>query len=317
VNHPIELSLGNFELFRHLLIVKIPYLVFDALILFVLTKMFTDMKDKKRILLLWLFNPLSLYTSFLVSQFDVIPVFFIVLAFYFALKNKNTLSLVALSIGGSYKMFPLLLVPLFALILETTFSKRLKLFFWGFIPYLLTLFPFMGSSAFRQTVLFSNQSQKMLFMGLPVSGAETIYIFVLGLVVMWWFVYEHYIVKEKLWIFIIGTFLLYFSVTHYHPQWFLWIAPFLIYELVANKFSNIMAVCVLFLCWFLLTILFEASLSYGVFIPLFPDLLKAPSLSEYIAKYIDPFLVKSLIRTVFAGTSIFYFLRLVTAKESK
>lgn len=305
VNHPIELSMGNYELFRHLLIVKMPYLVFDLLVLFILTKMFSDLKDKKKILLLWLLNPLSLYTSFMVSQFDIIPVFFVVLAFYCALNKKNVLSLILLSIGGSFKMFPLLLVPLFALVLETTLSKRLKLLFFGIAPYFITLLPFMGSSAFRQTVLFSNQSQKMLFMGLPVSGAETIYIFILGLVIVWWLAFYNYILKERLWIYILITFLLYFSITHYHPQWFLWITPFLLYELVVDKFNNYFCVLVLFLCWLFLTLLFEASLSYGVFCPLSPFLLKAPSLSLYLTKYIDPFLVKSAIRTIFAGTSIF------------
>lgn len=304
VNNPLSNILGQPELFGHLLLLKLPYLFFDLSIAFLLMRLFNQKGEKKKALLLWLFNPVSLYTSFIVSQFDVIPVFFVVLGLLFAFKGRKEMALVSLSLGGGYKLFPLLLVPIFVLILGKTNLERIKLLAWGIVPYILTILPFLPSPAFRQNVLLSNQSQKMLFMGLPVSGAEVLYIFVVLLIVLWFWLYYHRVGTEKIWIYVLITFLLYFSVTHYHPQWFLWVTPFLVLELVFNNFKRLFLVGLLVLSWLTLTLFFEPSLSYGAFSPLWPQLEKAAGLSDVVSKYIDPFLIKSIFRSVFAGAAL-------------
>jgi len=62
----------------------------------------------------------------------------------------------------------------------------------------------------------------------------------------------------------------------------------------------------LFSCWLFITLMFEASLSYGLFVPLKPTLAKAQSLSEFISRFTDVYRFKSLIRSIFAGTALFY-----------
>jgi len=101
------------------------------------------------------------------------------------------------------------------------------------------------------------------------------------------------------------TLLLFFSVTHYHPQWFLWITPFLFLFLVGNFYKRILLVVILFVCWFGITLLFESSLSYGLFNPLLPDLNQTISLSDIPGKYTNIFQFKSLVRSIFAGVSLF------------
>jgi len=316
VKHPLNDSLGNTGLFWHLFLLKLPYLFFDLGVAFLLVKILGPDQRRKIVFKLWLFNPLSFYTSFIVSQFDIIPVFFVVLALFLALKEKKHLSLISLSIGGGFKLFPLWLVPLFALILGKDFRERIKLLFCGIFPYLLTILPFVSSPAFRQTVLFSNQSQKMLFMGLPVSGAEVLYVFVVVLFLIWFRVYYKRVEKEKIWVFILLTFLLFFSVTHYHPQWFLWITPFLILELVYSRFEHLFLVLVLFGCWLGITLFFEPSLSYGAFSPIWPQLATVQGFSEVLSSHINVFMVKSLIRSVFAGASLALTFFLFTAKKT-
>ena len=80
INHPPVSSLGNSGLYYHLLIFKLPYLFFDLGLAYFLCRLFPKEEQKKTALLFWLFNPLSLYTSFMVGQFDIIPVFFVVLS---------------------------------------------------------------------------------------------------------------------------------------------------------------------------------------------------------------------------------------------
>lgn len=316
VNHPLSDSLGKPELFRHLLLLKIPYLFFDLGIAILLFKIFNKSQNQKIVFKLWLFNPLVFYTSYMVSQFDIIPVFFIVLALFWALSDKKRLSLIALGIGGGFKLFPLFLVPLFAFVLGKNVREKIKFLLWGILPYLLTILPFLPSPAFRQIVLFSNQSQKMLFMGLPVSGAEVLYVFVVILFSIWFWAYYKETKKERIWIFVLMIFLLFFSVTHYHPQWFLWITPFLILELVYTNFKHLFLVFILFVCWLGLTLFFEPSLSYGAFSPIWPQLANSQGFSEIFSRYIDVFMVKSLIRSVFAAASVFLTLSIFGQKKS-
>ena len=206
-------------------------------------------------------------------------------------------------------MFPLLFILPLAFIVGKTFFGRFKLVIAGFLPFFLSILPFMNSSAFRSMVLFSPKSQKMLFMGWNLSGAEVVYPFILFLIFFYflaWFYPKRWPVSN----YFIAILLLIFSVTHYHPQWFLWITPFLIYDLVKNKFKNLVLVLTLFVCWFIITLLFEPSLSLSLFNPIFPELNKVVGLSEILSKYTDVFQFKSLIRSVFAGASLFFILRL-------
>lgn len=311
-NHSLIDSLGNPELFRHLILLKFPYLFFDIGMAFLFLGLFKEERKKKWAFLLWIFNPLSFYTSFMVGQFDVIPVFFVILSLYLASLGRKNWALVLLGIGGSLKLFPLLFLPFFILVLGKNNWEKARLAFLGGLPYFLTIFPFLSSSAFRQVVLFSNQSQKMLFMGLSVSGAEGLYVFVVFLVLLWfWAGYTKH-KMDDLWKYIFVTLLLFFSVTHYHPQWFLWITPFMILEMVKSGFQNKWLHLTLFTSWFLLLLFFEPSLSYGLFSPLWSQLAKAQGISEILVRYIDIFQFKNLIRSIFAATAIFLSFRLFT-----
>jgi hypothetical protein len=154
-------------------------------------------------------------------------------------------------------------------------------------------------------VLFGPKETKMLFMSWPVTAAEGIFPFILILMVIYLI---SYFSKRKLSIetYFLSILLLIFSVTHYHPQWFLWVTPFLIWAMVAKSFKYFEIVIVLAVSWFIITLFFEPSLSWGLFAPIWPALAKAPGLTDVLTKYIDVAQFKSVIRSVFAGASLFY-----------
>jgi hypothetical protein len=153
-------------------------------------------------------------------------------------------------------------------------------------------------------MVFSPKSQKMLFMNFPVSGAEGVYPFILFLVFFYFFAYykkkdiaiEHYF---------LAILLLILSITHYHPQWFLWVTPFFAIELARKGLKNWLEISILFTSWLFITLTFEPSLSVGLFSPINPSLSDTQGLAELIGKYTDIFQLKSLVRSVFAGTSLF------------
>lgn len=295
---------------------KFPYLFIDITTAFLLSSLFDDFKKKKQAFILWMFNPLTLYATFMMGQLDILPVLFTVLTCYLIKNKKFVYALIALGIGGSYKMYPLLLIPPAAFLLGDTFKLKIKLLLAGFIPFILTIMPFLNSAGFRQMVLFGPKNQKMLFMNWPLSGAEKIYPFVLILVFI--YLYSYYSKKRvAIEIYFLSILLLIFSVTHFHPQWFLWVTPFIIWTLVKNSFKGVEIAILMFLSWFVITLFFEPSLSIGLFAPLWHNLANAKGLTEIFSKYTDVFQFKSIVRSAFAGASIYYIINLLKGTENK
>lgn len=288
----------------HLFFFKFPYLFFDIGAAFLLSGLFDDLKKKRLAFILWLFNPLTLYATFMLGQLDLLPVFFLILSLYLIKKDKLEWAMISLGIGGSYKMFPLLLIIPTACFLTQDFKKRLRLMFLGALPFILVTLPYLLSDAYRQMVLFSPKSQKMLFMEWKMTSAEGIFPFVFLLSLIYY--YSYYAKKVNVRGLYTGILLLIFSVTHFHPQWFLWVTPLLVLELVQTNFKHWIIVLTLFTSWLVITLFFEPSLSVGLFAPINPKLTDATGLADILGRYTDIFQLKSLIRSVFAGASLYY-----------
>jgi Gpi18-like mannosyltransferase len=301
-------NMGNIysrkDLFSVLFFYKLPYLFVDLGIAFLLSSLFSDEKKKKLAFILWILNPVTLYATFMIGQLDILAVFFTVLSVYFARKNKYTWSLISLGIGGSYKMYPLLFIIPAAFLFAAKFKDRIKNIAVGFLPFVLTVAPYLGSSAFRTMVLFQPKSQKMLYMNWPVSGAEGLYPFILGVTIIYLIAY-YSANKEKLVNYFLSILLLIFLLTHYHPQWFVWLTPFLVIKMVEEK-NKIINVVILLACWFVIMLLFEPSLSVGLFGPVWPAIRGFGGYADILSKYTDIFRFKSMVRSVFAGVSLYW-----------
>lgn len=305
--------LNNQRLYWHLFLTKFPYLFFDFGILYFLVKLFDGEKEKKKSALFWLFNPLTLYTSYMIGQFDIIPVFFCILSLCLVKEKKTWWSAFVLGVGGAFKMFPLFFLPFLILNFEGNLLKKIKLTLIGIFPFIITILPFVNSVGFRQNVLFSNQSQKMLFARIPVSGAEYLSLFVVFYVFLLFF---SLIKKLDLWKWFLAVMLLFFSVTHYHPQWFLWATPFLIiFSVKYNKLIFLPVVA--FLCWFIIMMFFEPTLSISLFAPISYSLIKIMPVSNFLSRYYDVFQFKSMIRSIFAGASSFLMYILFIQKNNE
>lgn len=249
----------------------------------------------------------------MIGQFDIIPVFFTVFSIYLAKEKKMGWSAFVLGVGGAFKMFPLFFLPFLILSFGGNLLKKIKLAIMGIFPFIITILPFISSVGFRQNVLFSNQSQKMLFAKIPVSGAEYLSLFVVFYIFLLLF---SFIKKMDLWKSFLAVMLLFFSVTHYHPQWFLWLSPFLIiYLVIYPRFWTFPVI--LFFCWILIMIFFEPSLSIGLFAPISNSLTNLVPLSDVVNQYYDAFQFKSMVRSIFAGVSSFLMYVLFAQKNNE
>lgn len=311
----MEATYRTITLFKTLFLLKLPYLLFDFLLAFLLYQVFTEKKGETAFKL-WMVNPLTLYATFAIGQVDIFPTLMIVAALFFAFRKKKSLAVLMLGIGGAFKLFPLLFLPLFVLVLNKRFWQRLKLLVIGIVPYLAVIAPYLlFSPMYRQSALLASQTEKMLYMKLPLSGAEYLSIFAIGYFLLLFLATRLAGKKQALWQLGLVLMLLFFSVTHYHPQWFLWISPFLIWLIVSKGRKYLGYIAVLFCCYLGVLFFFEPSLHFGLFAPVAPSLVNAGSLTNLLSGVTNIFTIKSLLRSLFATTTILLTWRLLSEKN--
>ena len=287
-----------------LFVTKLPYLFIDIFLGWTLTRLFSDLKKKKLIFALWMFNPVTLYATAAMGVFDVIPTLLTVLAAVYLKEKKAYLSLLMLGFGAAFKSYPLFLIPIVVLGTQGNLWTKIKLGFTGIAPYLISFIPFWQSSAFRHMV-FSPKSQKMLFMSLPVSGAEGIFPFIWASVLIYLLAAKRQDLQKRFYQYFLVFFLVLFSVTHYHPQWFLWLSPFLLIELVDTKFKNFWLLSALFAIYVFITFTFDPSLNLGLFGVIIPGVREFPGLTNLLTSKTDVNMFKSLARSVFASLATY------------
>lgn len=291
---------GDFLFNIHLLLLKTPYIFFDLMLGFLLMGLVSE-KYKKLIFFLWIFNPINLYTTYMMGQFDVIPTFFTVLSLFFITRNKLNWAAIALGGGIAFKIYPvLLIVPL--IILGKNLVKVTKLLLLISLPYLLSILPYLSSSGFRSNALIAGQTSKSLYANIPISGGEAIILFPTALI----FIYLFFLKNRKIiWQSYLIILLLFFIFTHYHPQWFVWVTPFLILSLILNKFKNLLPVTLILLSWIGSLFFFDPSLTVNMFAPLFPHLVNVPSIWTLLHLNLDYNFVRSILQTVFTGAALY------------
>lgn len=70
--------LSDPNIYRHLFFFKLPYLLFDIATALVIWRFIDKPEHKKVALLIWLFNPLTLFATYIFGRFEVISLFFLV-----------------------------------------------------------------------------------------------------------------------------------------------------------------------------------------------------------------------------------------------
>ncbi len=298
-----SLYFGTPLFWLYLIYAKLPFIAFDIFLGIGLT-LFVKLDYQKKVLTLWLFNPVAIWVSSAVGQIDVFATFSMVLALLFVKKQNLNLAALSLGFGGAVKFAPFLLFPLL-LGLAKNWTQRFYLTILAIFPYILTAILYLPSQEFRQSALLAPQIDKVLYSVIPLSGGESVFIGPLLILVT----YFIYLAKKRT----LNDFVVYslavlsisLSFTHFHIQWFLWVVPFMIL-LFVNRFngSNKLAVYGLIISLLMMLFMFDASLQVKLFAPLFPQLDKANGLAEILSNDQVTF-VRSVAATIFMAASGF------------
>ncbi len=206
---------NNPNIFRYLIVLKLPYLVLDIGVAFLLMQFFENKADKKKAYIFWLFNPFTIVLIYVFSNVDIFPAVLTILAFLMIKKQKLFSASLILGLASGFKLYPLLFVP-FLFLSGRSVKEKFVLAATPIIIFGVIVLPFI-STAFFQSALVSG-----LTTGIFTSDFTT-----LALAILFFYAV---LIDKKLNVFNywVTLFLIIFSFTLFHIQWLLWIAPFLV-----------------------------------------------------------------------------------------
>ncbi len=247
-----------------LLIYKYPMILADLAFLWLLPKFFSRKKEKKTAMLLWAFNPLAIFVSSMMGQVDIIIALFITAGLYLYQKEKPFLSVLLIALSALIKPAGLILIPILALHYLATEKKLFQsilLGITGFGVYLLGILPYLGSATYRHYALFAEQIGKSTYAAISIASGHDIplffIIYALILILVW---------QKRLSFFtaVSAALLSTLAFSHFHPQWLVWIMPWLVIYSVSK--SDYLLYFVSLVCWLFVLFAFDPSLHLQIFI---------------------------------------------------
>lgn len=189
----------------------------------------------------WHLSLVSLYATYLQTQFDIIPVCLTVLFFWAALARRYRAATLALLLAILTKSYPLLLVVVYAAMvladdaLDWRGRLRLGLEFIGFGLLLAAAayLPFLGSAKFAKDVLENDEKLRVYFVTLRM-GVDYLHV----LVVPAWYVVTALLLfssparePERLARFTYALLVPFVCLMPPMPMWYLWAHPFFLLSL--------------------------------------------------------------------------------------
>ena len=310
-------SAPNPNIFLDLFILKLPYLIADSAIVLLLFKISKLKIINKWHAVIWAFNPVILYTTYIFGQFDILVILFIFLGFTVAKKRRNV-GFLLLGIAGAFKIYPFLIIIPLAIIFGKNLTDRLRLLGISFLPFLITVIPTLINSP--QLALFTFFPKNIFHYKTVLYGWDKYSpIIKYGLLAFSYvgvlFLSLFLKIKNK-WKFAVGlsliTFLLAITLagrTHFH--YLIWIMPLMILWFKNNP--KLLAFIIL-----LQTISFASykilanQLQLGLFAPLNPDYFSTlPTFNSLINQIIPYRIISTLGFVIFTSINLYLIINVI------
>lgn len=297
-------------IFRYLFTLKVIYFVFELLTGLLIYKLLSDPAKKKLALIFWFFNPINLYAIYGIGQFDIIPSFFSVLSLYLFTGKKILASGLSLGTAVAFKTYPMLFLPFF-LIAKNKLKDKIIFTFTTLSVYGLTVLPFLNSREFQKDVLFSGLSTRIFQMKISVLDFQiSVFVILFLLLILIYFFLRS---RFPLYIPIIIILGLVFSTTRFHPQWIIWLMPFLTIA-YGNSNINLKYIIPFIISYFIYFIFFgDPFLTTGLLSPISTLYLEIPPFTEIIPDNYR-YLIIPFTQILFAAASICMIIKLFRSK---
>jgi len=295
------------HLARALFLMKLPYLAADLVTGYVLTKLVAPCW-RRRILSLWLLNPIVIFVSAVFGRHDSISIAIVMLSTLFALQGRRYLGVALLGLGSAARFFPAFLAPFYAFAFRRT-RRELYLLLGGLIGFWLvielTVIAATGNSPTFALINRYPHIEYLFDMSVDVGGGDSLFIFPFAYAMLFlWFVHfadgqmDSYIPVAA------AVMLVLFGFTYFNPQYAIWVVPFLILSIYQDGRLMLLHAAQILLLG-LLALQWGAALTWALFQPLLGDQVNTlPGAMNVIGSFISADVYLGVVRTLFTAVSL-------------
>ncbi len=226
--------------YRILSMFKLPYLILDIACMFLIIRFLFDGDPEKRLKVFkyWVLNPLVIFVLYIFARHDIMGIFVTLIALLLAKNNKKYWAIIILALGIALRFFPVMILP-FLIVFLAKKKKDYIIFFSIGIAGLLAVEAF-SYIYFGRSVIFSLLNAQhfdyILSAKLDLVVHDRIYLFIVGYGLLL-FAFIHQKIKNfASFLNYCGmVYLLYVSISYFHPQYLLWAVPFLVLLFVRKE----------------------------------------------------------------------------------
>lgn len=293
-----------------LFLYKLPLLLADAGIAAALAFLGRTAPQRLRLAALWALNPIPIVVTYLFGQFDVLPALFVVLAWLRVSRGRPVSGALALGLSAAFKIYSVLLIPIYALIAGRTLQGRIALGAVAVGTFIATFLPLAGDPLTVSVVFGSEPVQRAAGSGVAV-GQVFEHTGVLSLVFLSYaFLLLHAARRAagnaaQVKPYALGVLLLVYGFSFGHLQWFTSAAALLTIDWEERP-DNRLIQLLLYGCALLVALSWQVGGIFDFFTPVFPGIsVGHPELKDIIPEEVVPAVVGAA-RSALAGAALFW-----------
>lgn len=324
----ISILQPGFELFvqhpramRYIFLLKVPYLFFDFIILFIGAKFFNTYRQKIYFYLIWALNPLVLYSVYAWGRYEVVPILFVFLSLFLLKKKYKYWAILLLGFALISRLSLLIIVPFFIIYSSKTIKDYILNIFLVLLPAIIfnSITVSSGSSNIISSASSADYGRMMFHMQLGI-GYTAVSLFVIAYPVLVYLFYKKYnrdIDDLMIWSFIGLS--AYFIFGYFNPHYPAWLSIFFL--LLLPKYPKRIWLLFLFAIFYLVFIesYYGTGVTWLMLLPLnfnfFQSIAKLSDQSVFL-NY-DPVTFRIIFRSLFDLVLLSFSYFFVYEKHSK
>lgn len=305
----LQSILGQSHILRLTFLLKLPYLVLDFVGLGLFLTFFKNHQQRFVALIAWVFNPYSFFALYVYGRNEILAVIFLVSAIWLLKKSKLSLASVVFGLTVAVRLFTLILLPVFVVMVGPRFFTRVK-------HVLLILLPISLSVLIR--ILFADAGVDPISvaplsidffapLALSLGHGQSLYVLPMLLLILSgviWF--QEQLSLDQLWAWSTSFLYLSLSLMFFHPHYFAWLLPFQAWMLAAfpkQRSRILMLYAIQFVGWLMTLLYWGGGVTLGLLGPVSPNLFKElGSPLHYIGAHFGLFDVVGMGRVLIAAS---------------
>lgn len=221
------------NVFVVLSLLKFLYLFFDIICMFLVIRLLYDKEPEKKLKVFkyWVLNPIVIFVSYIFARHDIIGISITLAALLLAKNKRKYWAIAVLALAVAVRFFPIMILPILIFYLADTKKDYIILFSIGMSG--LVAIETFSYFYFGRSVIFSLLNTEhfdfILSSKLELIIHDRIFLFVAAYTII---ILSFLHLKKKTFDIFLNycaiVYLTYVSLCYFHPQYLLWIVPFLI-----------------------------------------------------------------------------------------